>query len=70
MTAKTAHCRKCGAPFAASPAGTTVHCPEHRGRRPAAAAGAGRCAIETCRCGKTVTAGPGVPAGVRCPRAC
>jgi len=38
MSRPIRYCRVCGAAFAASPADSTVNCPEHRRRRPTAPA--------------------------------
>ena len=48
-------CRECGEPFKPSPGGATVHCPKHRGRKPAAPKAKTWPAIECGRCGKTHT---------------
>ena len=71
MTIK--HCKKCGAPFKASPAGATVNCPTHRGRTPKGSTQARM--VTTCKCGKTVTHVNGNPVYINghpatCPRAC
>jgi hypothetical protein len=48
-------CRVCGDPFTPSPAGTTVNCPAHRGRKVAAAKPKVWPAIACGRCGKVHT---------------
>lgn len=61
------HCRKCGAPFAASRADSTVHCPAHRGRAARAAKVADSKTV-ICGCGKTVIVdGFGTKTGNTCP---
>ena len=68
MTRPTKHCRICGAPFTASPADRTVHCPAHR-RRSSAVANAPASKTVICRCGKTVIVdGFGARTGNVCPQ--
>jgi len=67
MTKRIEHCRVCGAPFTASRAGTTVHCPAHRRRERAAERIVSKTVI--CRCGKTVIVdGFGGRTGHVCPQ--
>lgn len=62
----TRYCRVCGAAFEASPADTTVNCPEHRGRKTAVTR---LRQPELCGCGKTVfTDSFGSPCSEDCPQ--